>query len=43
MRILVVLGMTFIVLVLSAIVLPPKGSSAMPRDEDRDIPAVAPR
>ena len=42
-RILIVLGITFVVLLLSAILLPPKGSSAMPRDGAGEAPAMAPR
>lgn len=40
---LVVLTMTAIVLVLGAILLPPKGSNAMPRDGGGEAPAVSPR
>jgi hypothetical protein len=40
---LVVLGMTVIVLVLGAILLPPKGSSAMPRGGGGEAPAASPR
>jgi hypothetical protein len=42
-RALVVLGMTIFVLALSAILLPPKGSNAMPRDGGGKVPAVTPR
>jgi hypothetical protein len=43
MQVLVVLGLTLLALVLGAILLPPKGSSAMPRDGAREVPATAPR
>jgi|HubBroStandDraft_4_1064222.scaffolds.fasta_scaffold664724_2 hypothetical protein len=42
-RALVVLGMTILVLLLSAILLPPKGSNAMPRDGGGEAPAISPR
>ncbi len=42
-RMLVVMGITLCVLVLGAILLPPKGSSAMPRDGSGNTPALAPR
>jgi hypothetical protein len=42
-RALVVLGMTLLVLALSAILLPPKGSNAMPRDGGGEVPALTPR
>jgi hypothetical protein len=42
-RALLVLGMTILVLLLSAILLPPKGSNAMPRDGGGEAPSVSPR
>jgi hypothetical protein len=42
-RSLVVLGMTLLVLALSAILLPPKGSNAMPRDGGGKASASSPR
>lgn len=39
----VVLFMTVLVLVLSAILLPPKGSNAMPPDRTSDAPLVVPK
>ena len=39
-RALVVLGMTILVLLLSAILLPPQGSDAMPRDGGGGEPAI---
>jgi hypothetical protein len=42
-RALVVLGITILVLVLSAILLPPKGSNAMPRNGGGEVPAFSPR
>jgi hypothetical protein len=42
-RELVVLGLTILVIVLSAILLPPNGTSAMPQDESRMGPATTPR
>jgi hypothetical protein len=36
-RSLVVLGMTLLVLILSAILLPPKGGSASPRDQGEQV------
>jgi hypothetical protein len=40
---LVVLGMTMLALLLSAILLPPKGSNAMPRDGGGEAHAISPR
>jgi len=40
---LVVLAMTALVLVLAAILLPPKDSNAMPRDGGAEAPAVSSR
>jgi hypothetical protein len=40
---LLVLGLTILVIVLSAILLPPNGTSAMPQDESRMGPATTPR
>src|SRR5580700_299296 len=42
-RALVVVGMTILVLLLSAVLLPPKGSNAMPRDGGGEVPARSPR
>lgn len=39
-RALVVVGMTILVLLLSAILLPPKGSNAMPRDGGGETPVM---
>lgn len=42
-RILVVLCTTVFALILSAILLPPKGSNAMPRDGGGEAPITTPR
>jgi hypothetical protein len=42
-RALVVLVATILVLIVSAILLPPKGSNAMPRDDGAMTPATTPR
>jgi len=42
-RSLVVLGMTVFALILGAILLPPNGSNAMPRDGGGDTTVTAPR
>jgi hypothetical protein len=42
-RVLAVLCMTVFVLILSAILLPPKDSNAMPRDGAGDAPVTSPR
>ena len=42
-RVLVVLGLTILVIVLSAILLPPRGTSAMPQDGNGRVSATTPR
>jgi len=42
MRMAVVLGLTLALLVLSAILLPPRGSSAKQRSRDREAPVILP-
>ena len=42
-RALVVVGITVFALLLSAILLPPKDSTAMPRDGGGDAPVASPR
>jgi len=42
-RILAVLGITVFALILGAILLPPNGSNAMPRDGAGDFPVASPR
>jgi hypothetical protein len=41
--VLVVLGLTILVIVLSAILLPPNGTSAMPQDGNGRVSATIPR